>query len=65
MPIDSTLLTLLACPQCKGPVGHEPGAEARDEALHCSACALAFPIEEGVPVMVLDAARSVPAGETA
>ena len=51
MSIDSRLLELLVCPVCKGPLT----AVRRDGALHALACPadhLAFPIRDGMPVML-------------
>lgn len=47
------LKEILACPKCKGDLEfHE-----RDGEIHCLACRLAFRIEDGIPVMLLDEAR--------
>ncbi len=47
------LLEILACPQCKG------GLEKRDEpeAFVCGQCRLAFPVRDGIPVMLIDEAE--------
>ena len=51
--IDSRLLEILACPLCKGPVLYQ-----RDAALLvCRADRLAFPIVDGIPVMLENEAR--------
>ena len=46
--IDTWLLSILACPACKGPV--------RQEALYliCGACGRRYPIRSGVPVMLVE-----------
>lgn len=61
--IDPELLALLACPaedhgalRETGP--REPGGD--EGALECSECGLAFPIREGIPVLLLD--EAYPAG---
>lgn len=51
--LDSRLLEILACPLCKGPVGYR--REAR--VLVCRGDRLAFPVVDGVPVMLEDEAR--------
>jgi hypothetical protein len=53
MAIDQELLEILACPRCKGPVRlvDEP------EGLVCDQCRLLYPIEDGIPVMLIDEAR--------
>ena len=51
--MDTRLLEILACPICKGPLQfHREGA-----LLVCRADRLAFPIRDGVPVMLEDEAR--------
>jgi uncharacterized protein YbaR (Trm112 family) len=50
------LKEILACPRCKGELEfHEDEAEIR-----CLACRLAFRIDDGIPVMLLDEARPLP-----
>ena len=53
MIVDARLLDILACPVCKGPLKY-----ARKEALLiCPAERLAFPIRDGIPIMLEDQAR--------
>jgi uncharacterized protein YbaR (Trm112 family) len=47
------LLDILACPLCKGPVIFRPQAAV----LVCRADRLAFPVVDGVPVMLETEAR--------
>jgi hypothetical protein len=54
--VDSRLLEILVCPLCKGPLRHDREAQE----LICAADRLAFPIREGIPVMLEQQARSVP-----
>lgn len=57
MAIDQTLLSILACPQDKGPlllVG---------ELLYNPRLRRAYPIENGIPVLLIDEARDVDADE--
>lgn len=55
-PLAPELKEILACPRCKGELEfHEPEAE-----IHCLACRLAFRIDDGIPVMLLDEARPLP-----
>jgi len=53
--MDKKLLSILVCPVCKGDLRLIP---ASDE-LICFADALAFPIKDGIPVMLKDAAREL------
>lgn len=51
--MDSRLLDILVCPLCKGPLRY---LKAREE-LVCRGDRLAFPIRDGIPVMLEDDAR--------
>jgi len=60
--LDRRLLDILVCPICKGPLKHERGAAATDGTpldgeLICRADRLAYPIRDGIPVMLVDEAR--------
>ncbi len=53
------LLELLVCPICKGPLEHlRPPMQERQE-LVCRADRLAFPVRDGIPVMLEGEARSI------
>lgn len=53
--IDRALLELLACPQSRHPLRLDPAANE----LVCTdaACGLAYPIRDGIPVLLVDEAR--------
>lgn len=53
--MDSKLLDILACPLCKGPLAWHPGAQQ----LVCRAERLAFPVRDGIPVMLEEEARKL------
>ena len=53
--MDSRLLDILVCPICKGPLVYR-GAQAE---LVCKADRLAFPVRDGIPVMLEDEARKL------
>jgi uncharacterized protein YbaR (Trm112 family) len=55
MTIDSKLLDILACPLCKGPLQY---AKAQ-QLLVCRADRLAYPIRDGIPVMLEEEARAL------
>jgi uncharacterized protein YbaR (Trm112 family) len=57
--MDSKLLAILVCPLCKGPLVY---AKAAGE-LICKADRLAFPIRDGIPVMLEDEARRLEESE--
>jgi len=50
--MDKELLEILACPKCKGELRLESG----DTGLRCAACRLLFPIEDGIPILMVEEA---------
>jgi uncharacterized protein YbaR (Trm112 family) len=55
--METRLLSLLVCPICKGPLEHlRPPQQERVE-LVCHADGLAFPVRDGIPVMLESEAR--------
>ncbi|HSE28898.1 MAG TPA: Trm112 family protein [Gemmatimonadales bacterium] len=54
MSLPPELLEILVCPQCKGDLEYHPEP---DERLVCRACRLVYPVEDGIPVMLVDDAR--------
>jgi uncharacterized protein YbaR (Trm112 family) len=57
--VDSKLLDILVCPLCKGPLLYK---KAQNE-LVCKPCRLAYPVKDGIPVMLEDDARKLPPTE--
>jgi len=57
--LDKKLLDILACPVCKGPLEYRK----EQQELVCKADRLAFPIRDGIPVMLEEEARQLPADE--
>ena len=55
--MDNRLLDILVCPICKGPLQYDKPAQE----LICPADRLAFPIRDGIPVMLEQQARHLPA----
>jgi uncharacterized protein len=53
MPLEAGLLEILACPACHAPL------EEKDEELVCTGqdCGLAYPVRDGIPVLLVDEAR--------
>ncbi len=49
---DHRLIELLVCPICKGKLTLVRDEQHRGTALACSPCRLAFPIRDGIPMMV-------------
>ena len=57
--IDPRLLEILVCPLCKGPLLFRRDAGE----LICRADRLAYPIKDGIPVMLEEDARKLPPAE--
>ena len=57
MTIDHRLLDMLVCPICKSPLAAGRDADGRVVELECAADKLAFPIHDGIPVMLESKAR--------
>lgn len=58
MTIDAALLEILACPACHAALRHDAAAADGVGELVCTGCALAFPIRDGIPVLLVDEARA-------
>jgi uncharacterized protein len=57
--IDKKLLSILVCPVTKAPVEYD---QEKDE-LICKASGLAYPVRDGIPVMLESEARQLTADE--
>ncbi|MGB6105124.1 MAG: Trm112 family protein [Pusillimonas sp.] len=53
--MESRLLEILVCPLCKGPLRHD----REQHELVCQADKLAFPVRDGIPVMLESEARDL------
>ena len=51
--METKYLETLVCPVCKGQLQYKPELQE----LHCPASKLAFPIRDGIPVMLENEAR--------
>lgn len=54
-PLSPLLLEVLACPVCVAPVQPRPDAQDPLE-LECGTCGRRYPVRDGIPVMLVDAA---------
>lgn len=52
MALDARLLEILVCPACHGAVEEKE----RRKVLVCTDCGLQYPIQDGIPVMLVDEA---------
>lgn len=55
MSVDRNTLELLVCPVCKGKLIYQRSADE----LICKADRLAFPVRDGIPVMLEEEAREI------
>ena len=55
MALSQDLLNILACPKCKG------GLQLKDDqsGLVCSSCKLLYPIQDDIPIMLIDEALAL------
>ncbi|MGZ5416517.1 MAG: Trm112 family protein [Nocardioides sp.] len=53
MNLDPALLEIIVCPDCHGDLAVD---EASSE-LTCTACGLAYPVRDDIPVLLVDEAR--------
>jgi uncharacterized protein YbaR (Trm112 family) len=51
--ISDELINVLVCPKCQGKV------KQAEDALVCEFCSLSYPINEDIPVMLIDAAHKI------
>ena len=55
--IEPWLREILRCPSCGGTLRDGTGPDGGPE-LQCSACPLAYRVDEGIPVLLVDEART-------
>jgi uncharacterized protein len=53
--LDPELLAVLVCPATRGPLRYDPDAEE----LISESAGLAYPVRDGVPIMLVDEARRI------
>ncbi|MGA8994468.1 MAG: Trm112 family protein [Nocardioidaceae bacterium] len=53
MNLDPALLDLVVCPDCRGSLAVDEDASE----LVCTACRLAYPVRDDIPVLLVDEAR--------
>ncbi|MDM7916480.1 MAG: Trm112 family protein [Candidatus Eisenbacteria bacterium] len=51
------LLDILVCPQCKGDLEYDP----QNQKLICHACRLRYPIQDDIPIMLVEEAEPLDA----
>jgi len=58
--IPAEIRDILACPKCRGALRDETSVTGAS--LVCDACGLAYPVEEGIPVLLIERAIALGAG---
>ncbi|MEP7325506.1 MAG: Trm112 family protein [Gemmatimonadota bacterium] len=53
MSLPAELLEILVCPKCRGELEYRE----EPEVLLCHACRLSYPVEDGIPIMLIDEAK--------
>lgn len=53
--VDPKLLEILVCPLTKGPLDYDASAQE----LISKSAGLAFPVRDGIPIMLIDEAREI------
>jgi uncharacterized protein YbaR (Trm112 family) len=53
MTLAPELLQILVCPKCTGELEYRESPES----LVCHACRLVYPVEDGIPIMLVDEAK--------
>jgi uncharacterized protein YbaR (Trm112 family) len=56
--MDPALLAILACPKCRNSL--DPVKQGDAQGLSCPTCSLVYPIEEGIPVLLIEEAIAEP-----
>lgn len=54
--LDTTLLEILVCPRCKGPLKYQ---KTPQEQLVCEVERIAYPVRDGIPVLLTDQAQDL------
>ncbi len=55
MSLAPDLLEILVCPKCKGPLEYRT---APAESLVCNHCRLIYAVEDDIPIMLIDEAKT-------
>ncbi|MET9294964.1 Trm112 family protein [Streptomyces sp. NPDC003077] len=57
MPVEASLLEILACPACHAPLEDKTSADPAELVCTSSDCGLAYPVRDDIPVLLVDEAR--------
>ncbi|MEV1045394.1 Trm112 family protein [Streptomyces sp. NPDC049916] len=57
MPLEAGLLEILACPACHSPLDDRSSADSPELVCTSADCGLAYPVRDGIPVLLVDEAH--------
>ncbi|MEO3979003.1 Trm112 family protein [Streptomyces sp. CAU 1734] len=57
MSLEAGLLEILACPACHAPLDDRTADETPELVCTGAECGLAYPVRDGIPVLLVDEAR--------
>ncbi|MEV0374163.1 Trm112 family protein [Streptomyces sp. NPDC050636] len=60
MPVEASLIEILACPACHAPLEDRTAADPAELLCTSADCGLAYPVRDGIPVLLVD--EAVPHG---
>ena len=53
--MDTKQIELMACPECNGKLSYDSNTKE----LICNNCQIAFPVQDGIPVMLIEESRKL------
>ncbi|MEU9122075.1 Trm112 family protein [Streptomyces sp. NPDC048506] len=60
MPVEASLIQILACPACHAPLEDQTDADPAELICTSAECGLGYPVRDGIPVLLVD--EAVPHG---
>ncbi|MFI0710523.1 Trm112 family protein [Streptomyces inhibens] len=56
MPVEASLIQILACPACHAPLEDRTASDPGELICTSGDCGLAYPVRDGIPVLLVDEA---------
>uniref|UniRef100_A0A7C4U6M9 UPF0434 protein ENV67_02490 n=1 Tax=candidate division WOR-3 bacterium TaxID=2052148 RepID=A0A7C4U6M9_UNCW3 len=53
--MEKKLLDIIACPKCKGDLFYDE----KKDILICKKCSLAYPVKDGIPILIIEEAKEI------
>ena len=57
MPVEASLIEILACPACHAPLEDRTAADPAELICTSADCGLAYPVRDGIPIMLEEEAE--------